>query len=173
MFLGETIHVETEIVDTERRDHPVATDSSERSHRRDQADDAVFSAEFLTRRRWPTAISAASAVRLVASQHVVCDDVLLNLARPLVYLRDAGVAVEPLDVVVGDESGSAVDLYRLVGHVDGVFAGEQLCLRSALRYIEVARIDGAGGTIGKRPRSLDVGGHLRTLVFDGLNSLIG
>ncbi|NLV13624.1 MaoC/PaaZ C-terminal domain-containing protein [Haloarcula argentinensis] len=52
VFLGDTIHVETEIVDTEQRDHPVATGVVRTEVTAlNQADDAVFSAEFLTLRR--------------------------------------------------------------------------------------------------------------------------
>ncbi|MHC3378708.1 MULTISPECIES: MaoC family dehydratase [unclassified Haloarcula] len=52
VFLGDTIHVEAEIVDTERRDHPVATGVVRTEVTAvNQADEAVFSAEFLTLRR--------------------------------------------------------------------------------------------------------------------------
>ncbi|WP_367176450.1 MaoC/PaaZ C-terminal domain-containing protein [Haloarcula rubripromontorii] len=52
VFLGDTIHVEAEIVDTERRDHTVATGVVRTEVTAlNQADEAVFSAEFLTLRR--------------------------------------------------------------------------------------------------------------------------
>jgi len=52
VFLGDTVHVEAEIVDKERRDHPVAAGVVRTEVTAlNQADEAVLSAEFLTLRR--------------------------------------------------------------------------------------------------------------------------
>src|SRR5690606_10185645 len=60
------------------------------------------------------------------ADHVAGDDHLLDLGGALVQAEQAHVAVEPLDGVLADVTGAAMDLHAAVGYPAAHFGGEHL-----------------------------------------------
>src|SRR5690606_6344023 len=60
------------------------------------------------------------------ADHVAGDDHLLDLRGALVQAEQAHVAVEPLDGVLADVTGAAMDLHAAVGYPAAHFGGEHL-----------------------------------------------
>jgi hypothetical protein len=116
------------------------------------------------RRGGATQPAAARAVLQQAAR----DHEALDLARPLVDLHHARVAVEALDGVLLHVAVAAMDLDRLVRHPGRGLAGVEL------RHRRLARVGLAGvlepcRALDQEPRALDAALHLRELELHRLD----
>src|SRR5438445_10952980 len=66
-------------------------------------------------------------------EHLACDDELLDLRRPLVDLRDLGVAEVALYLGLANEAVAAVHLHGVGGHLHRRLGLEWLGQRSLIR----------------------------------------
>src|SRR6476469_1164800 len=93
------------------------------------------------------------------------DHEALDLRRPLVDLRDLGVAVVALGRELLGVAVAAEDLDRLAGPVAGDAGGEELRVRAVDR-VRVAGLLQARGAPGERAGRLDLGLHVGELALD-------
>src|SRR6188474_946803 len=78
------------------------------------------------RRRADVIYGRARPLHRAQAEEIAGDDHALDLARPLADLRELRVAQVAFDLVLGDVAVPTVDLDRVVRHVAGDLAGEQL-----------------------------------------------
>src|SRR5436190_6737920 len=99
-------------------------------------------------------------------REVARDDEPLDLARPLVDLRDARVAVVSLDRIVAKVAIAAMDLDRLGTHPLGELRGVEL----GLRCFGEARLAGAAHARcvkDQQARGVDARMHVGEVISDG------
>mmetsp|Transcript_45757 Transcript_45757/g.109121 ORF Transcript_45757/g.109121 Transcript_45757/m.109121 type:complete len:239 (+) Transcript_45757:205-921(+) len=100
-------------------------------------------------------------------EDVAGDHETLHLRGTLVDLRDACVAVVPLDRVVGDVARTAQNLHRLMGAEGGSLGRRELRHRRLLD-VRLAHVLELRGPPRQQPRLFDAHGHVRDLELDGL-----
>src|SRR4051794_26928767 len=114
-----------------------------------------------------TGSSGARGLTLLRAEDRARDHEPLDLARPLVDLRDLRVAVVALDRELLRVAVAAEDLDRLRRLAAGHLRGEELRLRALLR-VRAALLLQPRGTQHEQPRGVDLHRHVGELVLDRL-----